>query len=117
MLTLVLTPANAGLLACNPAGVFGPVPLGARKFPLELQLPKWQPRNTDGYDLGAPLNALVPSAWVTLNPVAVTLMHCVALVPQRLFCTTYRPPWICNDANWSQITVSACATPTVTTAA
>lgn len=29
-----------------------------------------------------------PSAWVILNPESVAVMHCVALVPQRLFCTT-----------------------------
>src|SRR5690242_21304427 len=42
------------------------------------------------------------------KPVLVTLMHCWAEVPQRLFCTTYRP-WMVVLPNWSQIWVSAWA--------
>src|SRR3712207_3212907 len=43
-----------------------------------------------------------------LKPVPVTLMHCSAVVPQRLFMTTYRPPMVV-DPYWSQISVSAWA--------
>src|SRR4051812_19933703 len=49
------------------------------------------------------------------NPVLVTLMHCWALVPQRLFITTYRPPMVV-EPNWSQIWVSAWAVPATTNA-
>src|SRR5690348_42608 len=42
------------------------------------------------------------------NPLPVTLMHCWALLPQRLFMTTYRPP-IVVEPYWSQIRVSAWA--------
>src|SRR5690349_9523870 len=60
-----------------------------------------------GYDSGAP--PLVDPCWVWMRkPLPVTLMHCWALLPQRLFMTTYRPP-IVVDPYWSQISVSACA--------
>ncbi len=49
------------------------------------------------------------------KPVPVTLMHCSADVPQRLFCTTYRF-WIVAVPYCSQICVSAWATPLITNA-
>jgi len=38
-----------------------------------------------GYAVGEPEVFPVPSCWVMLNPLAVVLMHWVALVPHRLF--------------------------------
>jgi hypothetical protein len=52
--------------------------------------------------LGGPSVEALPSAWVIWNPPSVTLMHCVALVPQALFCTTYLS-WMVVVPNWSQI--------------
>src|SRR5690349_4130318 len=50
------------------------------------------------------------------KPLPVTLMHCCAEVPQRLFITTYRPPMVVAPY-CSQICVSAWAGPAATNAA
>src|SRR3954451_10108367 len=70
----------------------------------------WQPRETAGGDPGPPLVLPVPCWLVIEKPVPVTLMHCWADVPQRLFMTTYRPPMVVLPY-WSQIWVSAAAGP------
>src|SRR5690349_2426533 len=49
------------------------------------------------------------------KPLPVTLMHCWAEVPQRLFITTYRPPMVV-EPYCSQIWVSAAAGPAVANA-
>jgi len=40
---------------------------------------------------------------VIVKPFVVVLMHCVVSAPHTLFITTYRPFWMVDDPNFSQI--------------
>src|SRR5690606_16921500 len=81
------------------------------------QFVQWQPRKMDGYAAGAPLVALLWSAWMTVKPPFwLTSMHCGVLAPQILFWTMYVPFWMLVEPNVSQITGAACAGLAVATA-
>jgi hypothetical protein len=44
-----------------------------------------------------------------VKPLSVTSMHCWMSLPHTLFCTTYRPPWMVVEPNFSQICCCAAA--------